>query len=248
MSWLVNSTDSLDDANRNATLAAEELAQWNATWTGPLVDTVSNQLRWLCLPDDSRILQDVPNPSAGPSSAHSELLFPVGYSERFVRGSTGHSPIIAVGVVSPSARGLVILNSTDPFSPPMIDPNLFGAALDVPVMRSGICTAQNFVQEPACSDYIIAPISLNDTASDAEVDAYNQAMAASLFHTIGTAAMSAAGADYGVVNPNLKVKRLNGLRVVDAPVLPFIPAAHTQTAVYIFAERTADLIKEFGLR
>ncbi|KAJ7745458.1 alcohol oxidase [Mycena maculata] len=246
LSWLVDSTDTFDDLNRNATLAAEDLAQWNDTRTGPLADPITSQLGWLRLPDDSPVLQGILDPSAGPLSAHFELLF-----ENGIVGTpppTGHYLSMSAAVVSPSARGSVTLNSTDPFSSPVIDPNLLGAALDVAILRTAVRTIQSFIQGPAWSDYIIAPISLNDTASDAEVDAYTQANTGSLFHPIGTAAMSAVTADYGVVNPDLKVKGLSGLRVVDASVLPFIPAAHTQAAVYIFAERAADLIKEeFGI-
>ncbi|KAJ7347023.1 hypothetical protein DFH08DRAFT_961415 [Mycena albidolilacea] len=55
--------------------------------------------------------------------------------------------------------------------------------------------------------------------------------------------MSATEADHGVVDPDLTVKGLGGLRIVDGSVLPYVPVAHTQAAVYIFAERAADLIK-----
>ncbi|TFK37486.1 glucose-methanol-choline oxidoreductase [Crucibulum laeve] len=56
--------------------------------------------------------------------------------------------------------------------------------------------------------------------------------------------MSARDANYGVVDPDLLVKGVEGLRIVDASILPIVPAAHTQAATYAIAERAADLIKE----
>ncbi|KAJ7240993.1 hypothetical protein C8J57DRAFT_1085439 [Mycena rebaudengoi] len=55
--------------------------------------------------------------------------------------------------------------------------------------------------------------------------------------------MSPRGADYGVVDPDLLVKGVKHLRVVDASVMPYVPAANTHVPVYIFAERASDLIK-----
>ena len=85
VSWLVNSTKTFDDAERNATLASEEFDQWNTTRTGLLVDPVSSQLGWLRLPENSPILQNFEDPSAGPLSAHFELLFTVGWISPHLR-------------------------------------------------------------------------------------------------------------------------------------------------------------------
>jgi choline dehydrogenase-like flavoprotein len=139
--------------------------------------------------------------------------------------------------------GSITVNSTNPFDAPLINPNLLGSELDISIMREAIRSAQRFVGAPTLADYILAPISVNDTASDTELDAFIRDHATTLDHPVGTAAMSAVDADYGVVDPNLRVKGLHGLRVVDASVFPFIPPAHTQAAVYLFAERAADLIK-----
>lgn len=62
-------------------------------------------------------------------------------------------------------------------------------------------------------------------------------------HALGTAAMSPKNANYGVVDPDLRVKGAAGLRIVDASVLPKAPSAHTQAPVYIIAERASELIK-----
>ncbi|KAJ7247056.1 pyranose dehydrogenase [Mycena rebaudengoi] len=64
------------------------------------------------------------------------------------------------------------------------------------------------------------------------------------YHLVGTAGMSPHGAQYGVVDPDLRVKGIAGLRVIDASVLPIVPAGHTQAATYVVAEHGADMIKQ----
>lgn len=84
-------------------------------------------------------------------------------------------------------------------------------------MREGIRSARRFAAAPAWADYIVAPT--NNATTDAELDAFIRGSASSFFHPVGTARMSARGAGYGVVDPDLKVKGVRGLRIVDASVL-----------------------------
>lgn len=111
------------------------------------------------------------------------------------------------------------MNSTNPFDPPVINPNMLGEDVDIFILREAVRKVQQFVDEPAFADYILAPISINTTASDAELDEFIRSNAASVFHPVSTAAMSARGAKHGVVDPDLTVKGVRGLRVVDASVL-----------------------------
>lgn len=75
--WFVNSTDTFEAANRNATLAAEQFQRWEATHTGPLADGTFNQAGWVRVPANSTIFQQFPDPSSGPNTAHFELVFAV---------------------------------------------------------------------------------------------------------------------------------------------------------------------------
>ncbi|KAJ6588648.1 alcohol oxidase [Mycena capillaripes] len=242
LGWLVNSNDTYETAERNATLAAEQFAQWNATRTGPLVDNRGSQLGWLRIPDNSSIFESFPDPASGPNTAHYELLFTNGLLGP--APPTGNFLRIAAAVVSPVSRGSVTLNSNDPLAAPVINPNFFSSELDLFIMREGIRSAQRFAAAPAWEGYVIAPVGINSTSTDAEVDQYTRNNANTVNHVAGTASMSRKGAPYGVVDPDLRVKGLIGLRIVDLSVVPFIPAGHTQAATYIIAERGADLIKE----
>ncbi|KAJ6521926.1 alcohol oxidase [Mycena vulgaris] len=238
--WEVNSTDTYETATRNTTLAEEQLREWNATRTGPLVDTTITQVGWLRIPDNSSIFKEFPDPAAGPHTAHYELLFTNGLI-RPPTPPTGNFMGIGTAVVAPVSRGSITLNSSDPFAPPLIDPALLASDFDLFVMREAVKGVQRFVTAHAWDGYILA--SLINGTTDAELDAYIRSESSSEYHPVGTAAMSPKGARFGVVDPDLLVKGLTGLRVVDASVLPVVPAAHTQAAVYIFAERAADLIK-----
>lgn len=77
--------------------------------------------------------------------------------------------------------------------------------------------ARRFIAAPAWADDIIAPV--NTATTDAEIDQFIRNGASSIFHAVGTAAMSPRGASYGVVDPDLKVKHALGLRIVDASVI-----------------------------
>ncbi|GLB40800.1 putative aryl-alcohol oxidase [Lyophyllum shimeji] len=109
-------------------------------------------------------------------------------------------------------------------------------------MREAIRAARRFAAAPVWAGYIVA--STNNATTDAELDQFIRENASSFFHPVGTCGMSPRGAGYGVVDPDLRVKGVRGVRVVDASVLPIVPAAHTQAATYVFAERASGLIKE----
>jgi choline dehydrogenase-like flavoprotein len=102
-----------------------------------------------------------------------------------------------------------------------------------------------------------------ENVTNEELDEYLRNRTGSAFHPVGTAAMSARNARYGVVDPDLLVKGMRGLRIIDASVLvsdsasiiwclcmklpiiqPIVPSAHTQAATYALAEKGSDLIKQ----
>lgn len=132
---------------------------------------------------------------------------------------SGNGMAVVTVVASPSSRGTIILNSSNPLDYPIIDPNFLNTEFDKTVMREAIRSVQTYLRAPAFKTYVIAPEEhLGNRTSDEELDEYIQSLATTTFHPTGTAAMSAEDADYGVVNPDLLVKKTSGLRIVDASV------------------------------
>ncbi|KAJ7243847.1 alcohol oxidase [Mycena haematopus] len=240
LSFLVNSTNTFEAATRNSTLADQQFTQWNTNRTGPLVDIPLTQIGWLRVPD-STFNKSFPDPSAGSTAAHYELIFSNGMIPP--PPATGNFLSILPVVVSPASRGSVTLNSNNVLAPPLINPNLLGSKIDVVIMREAIRSAIRYTTAPAWDNYVLSTVGITDT-SDAGIDAYVRANAGTIYHPVGTASMSPKGASWGVVDPDLTVKGLKGLRIVDLSVVPFIPAAHTQASAYVIGERASDLIKQ----
>ncbi|KAJ3915877.1 alcohol oxidase [Lentinula edodes] len=237
--WLVNSTLTYDTVLRNATLGETLLRQWEHSKTGINVDTSENHLAFLRLPENSSVLRTFGDPAAGNETAHFEFLFQNGLSQITASGNYLNIPS---GNVSPKSSGSVTINSTNPFDAPLIDPGLLSAEVDIHILREAIRTAHRFVEAAAWSDYILQD--LTNATTDAEIDEFIRNNAVSFFHPVSTCAMSPFGTtDWGVVDPDLRVKGVNGLRIVDASVAPSLPAAHTSAAVYAIAEHAADIIK-----
>ncbi|KAF7777703.1 CAZyme family AA3 [Agaricus bisporus var. burnettii] len=219
----------------NPTLLAEALEQWNSSRTGPLSNIVNHSVIWGRLPNNASF----DDPSAGPTSPHWELLPSVNLEPR----DQPHA-VAYISLVSPASRGTVTINSSDPFDSPVIDPAFFTAPVDVAAARDAIRNIRNFFAAKSWEGYIIseAPPSAG-AGSDDELDAFISKTFLTTWHPVSTAMMSPRQADYGVVDPDLKVKGIRGLRVVDASVMPYVVAGHVQAAVYVIAERAADMIK-----
>lgn len=146
-----------------------------------------------------------------------------------------------INVARPHARGTVTLAGPDATTPPIIDQNYNGAEHDRRVMREGVKIARTIFAQPAfdiCRGEELAPG--NAVQSDAEIDAFIRSHAEADYHSVGTARM---GTDaLAVVDPELKVHGMEGLRVVDASVMPHLPGGNTAIPVAMIAEKAADMI------
>ncbi|KAG6816189.1 hypothetical protein H0H87_008018 [Tephrocybe sp. NHM501043] len=214
--WLVNSTDTFETALRNATLQMEQTRQWNETKTGPYAASTFNLAGWLRLPEDAPIFEKFRDPSAGKNTAHYEFIIANG-ATRLPVPATGNFMVIGTVVVTPLSRGSVLINSSNPFDRPVVNPNLLDSPFDIFALREAIRASRRLAQAPVFSDYVI---SLQDTAvTDDELDKFIRGAAITVSHVVGTASMSPMGATWGVVDPDLKVKKVKGLRVVDSSVI-----------------------------
>ncbi|KAF9483045.1 alcohol oxidase [Pholiota conissans] len=238
--WNVNSNATFEAFASSAAKTEDLIEQWIKTRTGVLATGAFNNLGWVRLQENSSILQDFPDPAAGPTTPHIELLISNGIA-RPPFPTSGHFLSVSVVFLTPTSRGSITINSADPFEAPVIDPNFLSTEWDIQGLRESVRTARRFVAAPAWANYTISPVS--NATTDDEIDAYVRSIAGSLFHPVGTATMSPTNAGYGVVDPDLRVKGVVGLRVIDNSVVPRLPAAHTQVVAYVFGERGAELIK-----
>ncbi|KAG7094373.1 hypothetical protein E1B28_007974 [Marasmius oreades] len=240
--WFVNETETWEKLVRNDTFAEEALQLWRTKRQGPLVNTVTTQLGWLRIPDNSGAFKEHPDdPAAGPNTAHYEFVFANGMRGKLP--TEGNFVTISTVVASPASRGSVQLRSGDPFDDPLIDPNFYGSKFDMTVMKEAIYAARHFTAAKAWEGYILKPYF--SATKEAEIEDMIRDTTRTISHPVGTAAMSAKSADYGVVDPDLRVKGIqSGLRVIDGSVFPYIPAGHTQAPVYIIAERGSQLMKD----
>ncbi|KAJ6551651.1 aryl-alcohol oxidase-like protein [Mycena capillaripes] len=241
-SWSVNLTETVDPVIRNITVFDEAFAEYNKSHTGPFVQYGPTHVAWLRLDPDSPIFHNHTDPSAGPDTPHIELVFTPGL--RTGSNVPGNFVSAGLAVVTPISRGSITINSNNPFDPPVIDLGMLQNDFDIFALREALKSAQRFFKAPVWQDIIIGPTQdLENITTDA-LDEIIRNTATPSAHLVGSAAMSSRDAKYGVVNPDLLVKGFEGLRIIDASVLPIVPSAHTQAATYVVAERGADLIKQ----
>jgi choline dehydrogenase len=154
-----------------------------------------------------------------------------------------HGFFAHINVVRPASRGRISLGSADPLAPPVIDPNFLGEESDLIGLRQGIKIARDVFGQKAFDPYRDEEIAPGlSVRSDAEIDAYIRARAEADYHSVGTCKM---GSDaMAVVDSRLKVHGVEGLRVVDASVMPNLVGGNTNMPVIMVAEKAADMILE----
>ncbi|KAJ7644893.1 pyranose dehydrogenase [Roridomyces roridus] len=245
LNWSVNSTQTVERMFTNPDLYNSAFAQWNKSHTGPFTDAgPGTMLAWLRLPKNSTTLKAYPDPTPDSTSPHFEILFQPTGTDIYGPGPYAPAVSFTMALVSPASRGSVTLNSNDPFAAPTIDLGFFTNPFDAAALAEGLKLVTKITSAPNWKGYLVTPSLDITTLSDADLVAHVRSVSGPGYHLVGTAGMSPIGAQYGVVDPNLKVKGIYGLRVVDVSVVPIVPAAHTQAVAYVVAERAADLIKQ----
>lgn len=149
-----------------------------------------------------------------------------------------------VVMLRPKSRGKVSLTSTDPDAPARINQNFLSDSDDWRSLRDGLRLMRRIAAQPALADFAAEEISPGaDMTTDAQLDAYIRATALTAHHPCGTCKMGAASDEEAVVDTALKVRGIDGLRVIDASVMPDLVGGNINAAVLAIAEKGADLIK-----
>jgi choline dehydrogenase len=150
---------------------------------------------------------------------------------------------IMVANVDPMSRGQVRLASTDPHAAPLIDFRYLSHPEDLLAMIGGTREAMRIAATKPLSPYV-AHRNYDPQASDAEIGASIRSSSQTMFHPIGTARMGGANDQMAVLDAQLRVRGIEGLRVIDASSMPGIVRGHTLAPVLYIAERGCELIRQ----
>lgn len=159
----------------------------------------------------------------------------------FSRNRQSHVLSVMVMQLHPESRGSVRLASADPFAKPVVDLNLLATPGDFADIRGGIgATRRIFAAGPLAEMVRIELSPGPDRADDAALDGFIRDNLKITQHPCGTCRM---GEDAeAVVDSELRVRGVKGLRVVDASIMPTVPGANINAAVIMVAEKAADMI------
>ncbi|KAF8781708.1 Glucose dehydrogenase like protein [Argiope bruennichi] len=153
--------------------------------------------------------------------------------------------------VRPRSRGIVRLRTADPYDSPIIDPNYFGDPRDVDDVAQGLRDCHIIATSEAMQKIGSRPLETSFPGCEQfskDDNSYFKCIAQSINiafpHAVGTAKMGDPDDPTTVVDPQLRVKGVKGLRVVDASVMPIIPTANTHVTTIMIGEKAADMIKE----
>jgi choline dehydrogenase-like flavoprotein len=159
----------------------------------------------------------------------------------------GHIVAIAPNVAKPASRGRVWIESSDPDAAPLIDYRYFTDAEghDERMLVAGIREARRIALTEPFRSWIVGEVFPGaDIQSDAELSAIERSVHQTVYHVSGTCRMGAVDDDAAVVDPRLRVRGIDGLRIADASVFPTLPSVNPVVTVLMVGERAADLVRE----
>lgn len=224
--WEISGEDTLYGADK-----PKPLAEWLLRRSGKLSSTVAEVVAFT-------------RTRGGLAAA--DIQFHMGgayYEDHGAETYDGHCMVIAPVLVSPQARGQVWLRSADPTAKPRIITNTLSEPDDVRSLLAGVRLAREIAGQGPLRELIAkelkpGPASVDD--ADLAADLRRRLML--IYHPVGTARMSDTHPE-AVVDSQLRVHGLQGLRVIDASIMPTITGGNTNAPTIMIAERGADLIK-----
>ena len=212
------------------------LARWQLTHAGPLATNVAEAGGF------TRTDPALPAPDI---QWH---VLPVPYQNSGLTDPAFRALSVLITLVAPGSRGRIQLASADPRHKPVIDPAYLSDISDLDPLLRAIGLAREFASARPMSK--VARLELapgEERRSEADLSEWIRAEITTLFHPVGTCAMGgdsvlAASKLTSVVDPGLRVRGVERLRVVDASVMPTVPRGNTNAPTIAIAERAADLI------
>ncbi|MBS45573.1 MAG: choline dehydrogenase [Nocardioides sp.] len=211
-----------------------QFARAKATGTGPLVSNVAEGGGFW------RSRDDLPAPDL---QVH---VAPTGFWDNGLHEATARKVTVAPTLVSVASRGSLRLRSTDPRWHPEIDPGYYDDPADLDAMTAGVRRMLETLATGPLAEHVAGPglptmEAWGDDPTDAQVVEHLRAYTQTLYHPVGTCAMGAD--ERAVVDPQLRVRGVEGLRVADASVMPMVTRGNTNAPTIMIGERAADLLR-----
>jgi choline dehydrogenase-like flavoprotein len=160
-----------------------------------------------------------------------------GRKRHFTRGYSLH-----VCVLRPKSRGTVRLAGPDMAMAPLIDPQFLADPADMTTLMNGVLQGYKILQSPAMQPFAGKPMYGSMWAEGSELEGLIRAHSDTIYHPVGTCRMG--GDERAVLDPQLRVRGTEGLRVVDASIMPTLISGNTQAPSAMIGERAAELIRQ----
>ncbi|MBV9116549.1 MAG: GMC family oxidoreductase N-terminal domain-containing protein [Acetobacteraceae bacterium] len=228
----VRNSGTMNELSRGLGLVGQ-IARW-AIGRPSILALSPSLVHWFWKSDDSLDFADLQG-----------VFSPASYKEGFV-GLLDDFPGMTVGVWQhrPESVGYVRARSTDPFEDPAIQPNYLADPMDRRVLLAGIRLARRLLRTPALAQYFDHETLPGDRVQgDDELLDFARQYGSTAYHLVGTARMGPATDPMAVVDDQLRVHGMEGLRVVDASVMPVITSANTYASTMMIAEKASDMIR-----
>ena len=211
-------------------ITLKNLLRWKATKTGPLVSNIGEGGAFY---------------ASHPDLKHPDIQIHVAPSAFYDNGlhePVRHAVTVAPTLVNVQSRGQIRLRSADPAWHPHIDPNYFDDPADLDAMLNGYRHMLDIVWHGPMARFLDEPWQpASRNPSDEDIIDVVSRIGQTLYHPTSTCSMGTG--EGSVVDPELKVHGVEGLRVVDASVMPRVPRGNTNAPTIMIGEKAADLIR-----
>jgi choline dehydrogenase-like flavoprotein len=171
-----------------------------------------------------------------------QLHFVVGMVDDHSRKKRlGHGFSCHVCLLRPQSRGTVALASPDPAAPPRIDPQFYAHPDDLETMVQGFKITRRLMDAPALAQHRSADLYTADVRTDDDIRAALRRRSDTVYHPVGTCRMGVDST--AVVDPQLRVVGVAGLRIADASIMPTLVGGNTNAPSIMIGEKAADMIR-----